>query len=95
MLCAMLFNAVRRNQLRIPQSTVVNILHKRLRLCVCKVQLVQALEPDVHPRDADIATEMLQRIDEHNDYLTRVCFLMRLPFTLRGRETDTMSASGS
>jgi hypothetical protein len=53
---------------RIPQSTVVNISHKRLRLCAYKVQLIQALEPDDHPRRAASATEMLQRVDEHNDY---------------------------
>jgi hypothetical protein len=38
------------------------------------VQLVQALEPDDHPRRAVFATEMLQRIDADIDYLTRVCF---------------------
>jgi hypothetical protein len=38
------------------------------------VQLVQALEPDDRPRRAAFATEMLQRIGEDNDYLTRVCF---------------------
>jgi hypothetical protein len=53
---------------------VVTILQKRLRLCAHKVQLVQALEPDDHPRRAAFATEILQRIDEDNDYLTRVCF---------------------
>jgi hypothetical protein len=56
------------HELRIPQ----NILHKRLRLCAYKVQLVQALEPDDHLRRAAFATEMLQRIDEGNDYLTQV-----------------------
>jgi hypothetical protein len=49
-----------------------------------KVHLVQALEPDDHPRRAASAPEMLQRIDEDNDYLTCVCF-MRLPFTFRVR----------
>jgi hypothetical protein len=61
------------HELRIPHSTVVKILHKRLRLCAYKMQLVQALEPDDRPRRAAFATEILQRIDD-NDYLTRVCF---------------------
>jgi hypothetical protein len=52
----------------------VNILHKRLRLCAYKIQLVQALGPDDHPRRAAFATEMLQRTDKDNDYVTRVCF---------------------
>jgi hypothetical protein len=53
---------------------VVNILHKRLRLCAYKVQRVHALDPDAHPRRAAPATEMLQRIDEDNDCLMRVSF---------------------
>jgi hypothetical protein len=62
------------HELLIPQRTVVKILHKRLCLCAYKVQLVQSLEPDDHPRRAAFATEMLQQIDGDNDYLTRVCF---------------------
>jgi hypothetical protein len=38
------------------------------------VRLVQTLEPDDHSRRSAFATEMLQRIDEDNDYLTWVCF---------------------
>jgi hypothetical protein len=53
---------------------VVNILYKRLRLFAYKEQLVEALEPDDNPRHAAFATEMLQRMDEDNDYLRRVCF---------------------
>jgi hypothetical protein len=52
---------------------VVNIVHKRLRLCAYKVQLAQALEPGDHPRRAASAA-MLQRIDEDNGYFTRVLF---------------------
>jgi hypothetical protein len=89
--CVMLFNAVRGSQLvvsherRIPQSTVVKIVHKRLRLCAYKVQLVQALEPDDHPRRAAFVTEMLERIDEDNDYLTRVCFSDKATFHSSGK----------
>jgi hypothetical protein len=62
------------HELRVLESTVVNILQKRLRLCAYKVQLAQALEPDDHLRRTASATEMLQRFDEDNDYFTRVCF---------------------
>jgi hypothetical protein len=62
------------HELPIPQRTKVNILSKRLRLCAYKVQLVQALGPDDHLRRAAFATEMLQRIDEGNDYLTHEFF---------------------
>jgi hypothetical protein len=68
------------HELRIPQNTVVNILRKWLRLWVFKVRLVQALESDDVPRRAIFATEMLQRIDEENDYLTRVCFSDEVTF---------------
>jgi hypothetical protein len=37
------------HELRIPQCTVVNILHKRLHLCAYQMQLVQVLEPDDYP----------------------------------------------
>ena len=62
------------NELRLPQSTVAKILHKRLKLYAYKVQIVQSLQPDVGPRRAPSATEILRRIDEDNDYLKRVCF---------------------
>ena len=62
------------NELRVPQSTVVKILHKRLKLYAYKVQIVQSLQPDDGPRRASFATEILNRIDEDNDYLKRVCF---------------------
>jgi hypothetical protein len=62
------------HKLRIPQSTVTTISHKRLRLCAYKVQLAQALEPDDQPWSAAFAAELLQRIDEYNGYFTRVCF---------------------
>jgi hypothetical protein len=64
---------------------VVKILHKRLRLCAYKVQLVQALEPDDRPQRASFASEMLQRIDENNDYLTRVCFSDEATFYTSGK----------
>ena len=38
------------NELRVPQSTVVKILHKRLKLYAYKVQIVQSLQPDNGPR---------------------------------------------
>ena len=62
------------NELHLPQSTVVKILHKRLKLYACKVQIVQSLQPDYGPRRASFVTEIMRRIDEDNDYLKRVCF---------------------
>ena len=69
------------NELRVPQSTVVKILHKRLKLYEYEVQTVQSLQPDDGPRRAAFATEILRRIDEDNDYLKRVCFSDEATFT--------------
>ena len=38
------------NELAIPRSTVHKVLHKRLRFHAYKLQIVQALKPDDHPR---------------------------------------------
>ena len=62
------------NELRLPQSTVVKILQKRLKLYAQKVRIVQSLQSDNGPRRASFATEILHRTDKDNDYLKRVCF---------------------
>jgi hypothetical protein len=59
--------------------------HKQLRLCAYKVQLIQAMEPDDHPRWAAFATEMLQRIDEDNDYITSIWFSDEANFHTSGK----------
>ena len=38
------------NELGVPRSPVHKVLHKRLRLHAYKLQIVQALKPDDHPR---------------------------------------------
>ena len=43
------------NELAIPRSTVHKVLHKRLWLQAYKLQIVQALKPDDHPRRAAVA----------------------------------------
>ena len=57
------------NELAIPRSTVYKVLHKRLRLHAYKLQIVQVLKPDDHPRRAAFAEKILQRIDDDNDHL--------------------------
>jgi hypothetical protein len=37
------------NELRVPHSTVVNILHKLLKSYVYKVQMLRSLQPDGGP----------------------------------------------
>ena len=50
------------NELAIPQSTVHQVLHKRLWLHAYKLQIVQALKPDDHPRRAAFAEEILRAL---------------------------------
>ena len=57
------------NDLAIPRSTVHKVLHKRLRFHACKLQIVQALKPDDQPLRAAFPEEILQRIDDDNDYV--------------------------
>lgn len=74
-----LLNTVSGNQLvmthvRIPQSTLVQILHKWLLLHAYKMHIVQALEPDDRSSRVAFAAEILRRIKGDNDYLKPVCF---------------------
>ena len=67
-----------------PQSTVVKILHKWLKLYAYKVQIVQSLQPGDGPRQVCFDTEILRRIDEDNDYLKRVYFSDEATFHTSG-----------
>ena len=73
------------NELAIPGSTAHKVLHKRLRLHAYKLQIVQALKPDGHPRRAAFAEEILQRIDDDNDYLNIVDFSDKATFYISGK----------
>ena len=68
------------NELAIPRSTFHKVLRKRLRLHAYKLQIVQALKPDDHPRRAAFAEEILQRIDDDSDYLNNVVFSAEAAF---------------
>ena len=68
------------NEVSIPQSTVHKVLHKRLGLHAYKLQIFQALKPDDHPRRAAFAEEILQRINDDNNYLNSVIFSDKATF---------------
>lgn len=73
------------SELGIPQSTVNKILNKKLRLHAYKVQILHHLQPDDCPRRAAFATEILQRIENDNEYLQRVCFSDEATFHTSGK----------
>ena len=69
----------------IPQSTVHKVLDKQLWLHAYKLQIVQALKPEDNPRQAAFAEEMLQRIDDDNEYLNSVVFSNKATFYVSGK----------
>ena len=73
------------NELVIPRSAVHKVLHKRLRLHAYKLQIVQALKPDDYLCRAAFAEEILQRIDDDNDYLNSVVFSDEATFHVSGK----------
>ena len=73
------------NELAIPQNTVHEVLHKRLRFHVYKLQIIQVLKPDDYPRQAAFAKEILLRIDDDNDYLNSVVFSNEVTFHVYGK----------
>ena len=73
------------NELAIPRCTVHKVLHKRLLLHAYKLQIVQALKPDDHPRRAAFPEEILQRIDDDSDYLNSVFFSDEATFHVSGK----------
>ncbi|XP_063240478.1 uncharacterized protein LOC134541176 [Bacillus rossius redtenbacheri] len=71
-------------QLELPRSTVHKVLHKNLRLCAYKVQLLQALQPSDGPRPKAFATDMLARMDVEEDFLGRILFTDEAMFHVSG-----------
>ena len=73
------------NEVSNPRSTIHKVLHKRLRLHAYKLQIVQALKQDDYPRRTAFTEEVLQRIDDDNDYLNSVVFSDEATFHVSGK----------
>jgi hypothetical protein len=58
-------------ELLLPRSTIHKVLHKRLRLCAYKVQIVQQLKPGDGMERQHFAEEMLDHIDLDVDFLEK------------------------
>ncbi|KAJ4439097.1 hypothetical protein ANN_15054 [Periplaneta americana] len=61
-------------QLNIPPTTVHTVLHKRLRLRAYKLQLHQMITPNDKLERKRFAETMLDKVDDDDTFLTRVCF---------------------
>jgi hypothetical protein len=60
------------------------VLHNRLKLHAYKVQIIQQLKPDDRPKREKFANDILNLIDEDNDFLQRVCFSGEATFHVSG-----------
>ncbi|GBL95911.1 hypothetical protein AVEN_227144-1 [Araneus ventricosus] len=77
--------------LQIPRSTLHDIEDKILRLYACKLQLLHELKPDDKPHRT-FAEEMLQKMEEDENFLQRVMFSNKATF--HGLLTDTILEYG-
>jgi hypothetical protein len=60
------------------------VLHNHLKLHAYKVQIIQQLKPDNHPKREKFANDILNLIDEDNDFFQRVCFSDEAMFHVSG-----------
>ena len=72
-------------ELELPSTTVLKVLHKRLRLYACKVQMLQRLQPNDKPKRKEFADNMLQRISEDEAFLKRIFFSDEATFHVSGK----------
>ena len=56
-------------ELQIPRSTVQKVLHIRLKMFPYKLQIVQAVLPQVKPKRMAFAVDMFDRIDNDNNFV--------------------------
>ena len=72
-------------QLGLPTTTVLRILHKRLKIYSYKVQILQELKPIDGPKRNMFALEMLNRIEDGEDYLKKVMLTDEACFHVSGK----------
>ena len=71
-------------KLELPPTTVLKVLHKKLRLYAYKVQMLQRLQPSDKPKRKEFADNMLRRISEDEEFLMRICFSDEATFHVSG-----------
>jgi hypothetical protein len=60
------------------------VLHKHLKLCAYKLQLLHEVKPDDKPKHATFAADILQHIETGNNFLAKVLFSDEATFHLSG-----------
>lgn len=71
-------------ELRIPRSTVHDVLHKKLRLRAYKVQITQELQVNDLPRRYAFALEMLSKMEDDDNFLKKIIFTDESTFHVSG-----------
>jgi hypothetical protein len=71
--------------LGVPGTIIHKVLHKRLRLNVYKVQLVQQLKPGDSIKCRCFAEEMLDRTDHYADFIKKIMFSDEATFHVSGK----------
>ncbi|GBM05117.1 hypothetical protein AVEN_124310-1 [Araneus ventricosus] len=72
-------------QLHMPHTTIWNVLHNRLHLNAYKVQIVQALHPNDKPRRFEFAEQILTRLEDDENYLSKRFFSDESTFHVSGK----------
>ncbi|GBM64865.1 hypothetical protein AVEN_157115-1 [Araneus ventricosus] len=70
--------------LQIPRSTVIDVVHKKLRLYAYKLQLLHELKLDDKPQRRTFAEEMLQKTEDDENFLQSVIFSDEATFHVSG-----------
>lgn len=58
-------------ELQMPRTTLQRVLHKRLRLYAYKVQILHEIKPQDRPQRQNFAADILERINQNNDFLSQ------------------------
>jgi hypothetical protein len=72
------------HELRIPRSTVHDVVHKRLRLRACKIQLLQNLKENDNPVRHTFTLEMLSRLGDDDAFMKHTVFSDEATFHVSG-----------
>lgn len=72
-------------QLGLPRTTVMRILHNRLKLPPYKVQLVHEMKPNKKSKHFNFAVHILNKINEDNSDLENVIFSDEATFHVAGK----------
>jgi transposase len=72
-------------ELQIPRSTMHDVLRKRLKFYPYKLQILQHITENDKVVRKEFAMTMLDKVDEENDFLTRIMFSDEATFHVSGK----------